>query len=217
MQLPTGVPPADGPAAQPVNVEATAEIATADGTVGATGEARSLLCMETATTHDDREDLTGVGPRARRPVRPHSAPPPPPGRKRAVNAPIQLREPAAIAKELGALAACSLPQGFGAGARAALEWVTRGGRGPLTGALTAQPPTMRAVVAELSAAESIIYGRPSPLRDFAVGVEHALLWAEFATPTPASMRSMRAQGDCETAAEVGPLESEVDAATTGFR
>lgn len=108
---------------------------------------------------------------------------------------VRLREAAAIAVELGALAtAVSLPQGFRAGAQAALQWVREGGPGPLTGAMTAPQPPMRAIVAELAAAESVIYGHPSPLRDFAVGVEHALLWAELATPTPPSGRSMPSCG-----------------------
>ena len=113
-----------------------------------------------------------------------------------MSAPVRLRAPAEIASELDALkAARSLPEGFRAGARAALLWATRGGAGPLTGAMVTPPPPMRAIVAELSAAEAIIYGRPSTCRDFAVGVEHALLWVECATPTPPSVRSMPATGE----------------------
>lgn len=113
-----------------------------------------------------------------------------------MSAPVRLREPTAIAAELTALtAARSLPGGFRTGARAALLWATRGGAGPLTGAIVTPPPPMREIVAELSAAEAIIYGRPSTCRDFAVGVEHALLWVECATPTPPSERSMPATGE----------------------
>jgi hypothetical protein len=121
-----------------------------------------------------------------------------------VNEPVRFREQAAIAAELGALAAAtSLAPGFRAGARAALEWVVRGGPGPLTGALTTPSPPFRAVVAELSAAEAVIYGRPSPHRDFAVGVEHALLWAEQATPARPSMRCLPPPEGGPPAADVG--------------
>jgi cytochrome c biogenesis protein CcdA len=116
-----------------------------------------------------------------------------------MSAPVRLREPAAIAGELNALrAARSLPEGFRTGARAALLWATQGGAGPLTGALVTPPPPMRVIVAELSAAEAIIYGRPSTSRDFAVGVEYALMWVECATPTPPSVRSMPATGERAT-------------------
>jgi hypothetical protein len=132
-----------------------------------------------------------------------------------VNEPVRFREQAAIAAELGALAAASLAPGFRAGARAALEWVVRGGPGPLTGALTTPSPPFRAVVAELAAAEAVIYDRPSPQHDFALGVEHALLWAEFATPTPPSARTMPAPGTCEVTPEVSGPGEERRAATTG--
>jgi hypothetical protein len=119
-----------------------------------------------------------------------------------MDAPVHLQEPAVVAAELEALAAAgSLPANFCAGARAALLWATQGGCGPLTGTMTPPQPAMRAIVAELSAAEAIIYGRPSPLRDFAVGVEHALLWVERATPTPPSVRSMPACAGWETASD----------------
>ncbi|MEN3267562.1 MAG: hypothetical protein V7646_4456, partial [Pseudonocardia sp.] len=46
-----------------------------------------------------------------------------------------------------------------------------------------------AVVAELAVAEALIYGRPSGCRDYAMGLEHALMWAELATETtPAAAR-----------------------------
>jgi hypothetical protein len=41
-----------------------------------------------------------------------------------------------------------------------------------------------AIVHELAAAEAIIYGSPATGREYARGVEHALLWAEFATSAP---------------------------------
>jgi hypothetical protein len=64
------------------------------------------------------------------------------------------------------------------------------GVGPLSGAL-ATSITFQANVHELAAAEAIIYGPPSTGREYARGVEHALLWAESATsgpPVPASSR-----------------------------
>jgi hypothetical protein len=79
---------------------------------------------------------------------------------------------------------------FTRGAVAALHWLTEGGGGPLSGAL-ATSITFQANVHELAAAEAIIYGPPSTGREYARGVEHALLWAESATsgpPVPASSR-----------------------------
>jgi hypothetical protein len=76
---------------------------------------------------------------------------------------------------------------FSQGAAAALRWLTSGGPAPLTGAAAA-PVDFGGIVHELAAAEAIIYGPPSTGREYARGVEHALLWAEFATsapPTPA--------------------------------
>ena len=71
---------------------------------------------------------------------------------------------------------------FSRGAVAALRWVTSGGLGPLTGA--AAPIDFGGIVRELAAAEAIIYGPPCTGREYALGVEHALLWAEFATSAP---------------------------------
>jgi hypothetical protein len=72
---------------------------------------------------------------------------------------------------------------FTRGAAAALRWLTLGGPGPLTSAL-ATPITFEAIVRELATAEAIIYGPPSDGRQYASGVEHALLWAESATSGP---------------------------------
>jgi hypothetical protein len=74
------------------------------------------------------------------------------------------------------------------GAAAALRWLTLGGPGPLTGAL-ATPITFEAIVRELATAEAIIYGPPSDGRQYARGVEHALLWAETPRRGPARSRS----------------------------
>jgi hypothetical protein len=73
--------------------------------------------------------------------------------------------------------------GFVLGALAALRWLTEGDPGPLTGCLD-RPIPLRAVVHELAAAEAVIYGRPSAQRQYAQGVEHALMWAQFATSCP---------------------------------
>jgi hypothetical protein len=80
---------------------------------------------------------------------------------------------------------------FTRGAVAALHWLTEGGPGPLTGALPTSI-TFQEIVHELAAAEAIIYGPPSTGREYARGLEHALLWAERATsgpPIPANNRS----------------------------
>ncbi|MBN9099382.1 MAG: hypothetical protein J0I49_14900 [Pseudonocardia sp.] len=73
---------------------------------------------------------------------------------------------------------------FARGALKALGWVTAAGPGPLTGALAVAPVALERIVAELAAAEDIIYGRSSRQRDYARGVEHALMWAQFATAAP---------------------------------
>lgn len=61
----------------------------------------------------------------------------------------------------------------------------------MTGALITSI-TFPGIVHELAAAEAIIYGPRSTGREYARGVEHALLWAENATagpPVPAKNRS----------------------------
>lgn len=73
---------------------------------------------------------------------------------------------------------------FQRGALDALSWVTRGGPAPLTGALAVLPMTLESIVGELAAAEDLLYGRPCRHRDYARGVEHALMWAQFATAAP---------------------------------
>ena len=66
----------------------------------------------------------------------------------------------------------------------ALQWLTDGGPGPLTADAAHKPVTVRAVVHELAAAEAAIYGRRPTQRDYARGVEHALMWAQYATAAP---------------------------------
>lgn len=73
---------------------------------------------------------------------------------------------------------------FQLGALDALIWITGGGPAPLTGALAAAPISLELIVAELAAAQDVLYGRPSRRRDYARGVEHGLMWAQHATETP---------------------------------
>jgi hypothetical protein len=73
---------------------------------------------------------------------------------------------------------------FQRGALDALLWITDGGPAPLTGVLAVLPVPLETIVGELAAAEDIIYGRPSRHRNHALGVEHALMWAQFANATP---------------------------------
>jgi hypothetical protein len=97
-----------------------------------------------------------------------------------------VREPKVIAEQMAALCAESKRTGtkFSLGALDALQWLTNGGPGPLTGDATQKPVTVRAVVHELAAAEAAIYGRRPTQRDYARGVEHALMWAQYATAAP---------------------------------
>jgi hypothetical protein len=82
------------------------------------------------------------------------------------------------------LAACQrVDSSYARGAVAALSWLTTGGPAPLTGARSAALD-FGGIVRELAAAEAIIYGPTCTGRDYARGVEHALLWAEFATAAP---------------------------------
>jgi hypothetical protein len=73
---------------------------------------------------------------------------------------------------------------FARGALDALVWLTRGGPAPLAGALALVPVEYELVVAEMATAEAIIHGRPSKCRDYARGVQHALMWARCATAAP---------------------------------
>jgi hypothetical protein len=89
---------------------------------------------------------------------------------------------------------------FRRSARQALRWLLVGGPGPLIADaevdadvdVGAGPVPARAVVAELGRAENVIYTRSSRRLDVARarGVQHALMWAQYATATPPS----RSQG-----------------------
>jgi hypothetical protein len=97
-----------------------------------------------------------------------------------------VREPEVLAEQMAAL--CAESKGtaseFALGALDALQWLTQGGPGPLTTDVAQLPVTVRAVVHELAAAEAATYGRRPSRREYARGVEHALMWAQFATAAP---------------------------------
>jgi hypothetical protein len=97
-----------------------------------------------------------------------------------------VREPAVLAEQMAVLCAESkrTPSMFSLGALDALRWLTRGGQGPLTADDAPQPVTVRTVIHELAAAEAVIYGRQHSRREYARGVEHALMWAQYATSAP---------------------------------
>ena len=103
-----------------------------------------------------------------------------------MTSPARVREPEVLAEQMAALCAESKRTGskFALGALDALQWLTEGGPGPLTGGAAQKPVTVRAVVHELAAAEAIIYGRQLSRREYAQGVEHALMWAQYATAAP---------------------------------
>jgi hypothetical protein len=99
--------------------------------------------------------------------------------------PARLRAGSVLSAQLSALCAEGKRTGnpFVLGAGDALRWLIEGGPGPLTSTLETPIP-QRAVVHELAAAEAVIYGHPTAQRDYASGVEHALMWAQFATACP---------------------------------
>lgn len=102
-----------------------------------------------------------------------------------------LRDREVIAAQVVALRGdAAEPAGeFECGALAALCWLLEGGPGPVTGEVGGRAGATRAtraIVRELAAAEAVIYGAATDRIDFAHGVEHALMWAQFVTcSTPA--------------------------------
>jgi hypothetical protein len=85
---------------------------------------------------------------------------------------------------------------FESGALAALCWLLEGGPGPVTGEDGGRPRVARAIVQELAAAEAVIYGVTTDRTDFARGVEHALMWAQFVTcSTPAGTATSGRPGE----------------------
>jgi hypothetical protein len=75
---------------------------------------------------------------------------------------------------------------FRRSARQALRWLLVGGLGPLIADVGAGPVSARAVVAALGRAEEVIYARSCVWTWPARGVQHALMWAQYATATPPS-------------------------------
>lgn len=100
----------------------------------------------------------------------------------------RLRDPAVLRAQLAELRSRASgtggEQSFDQGATDALHWVCEGGPGPLTGSVEGRPVSVQAIVRELATAEEVIHGRPSRCRDYAQGVEHALMWARCATAAP---------------------------------
>lgn len=98
--------------------------------------------------------------------------------------PARLRDRDALNELMADLTSEPDAGGFHQGARDALRWLVERGAGPLTGTTGGGLITAAAVVRELAAAQELMYGPPSPGRDYAAGLEHALMWACLATPAP---------------------------------
>ena len=104
--------------------------------------------------------------------------------------PARLRPSEVLAAQIAALRAISTGTSseFVRGALDALHWLIGGGPGPLTADAVHVPVTVRAVVHQLAAAEAVIHavihGRRLDRREYAQGVEHALMWAQYATAAP---------------------------------
>jgi hypothetical protein len=109
-----------------------------------------------------------------------------------LTAPAVFRLRAALTEELEALSPrAESGSRFHEGARDALRWLLAGGPGPLTGFAADPPLRQRAIVAELAAAEAWLYGPKSADRDYAAGLEHAVMWALAATPATPSAAQPR--------------------------
>ena len=108
------------------------------------------------------------------------------GRGTPVTTPARLRPSEVLAAQIAALRAISTGTSseFVRGALDALHWLIGGGPGPLTADAVHTPVTVRAVVHQLAAAEAVIHGRRLNRRAYAQGVEHALMWAQYATAAP---------------------------------
>jgi hypothetical protein len=108
-----------------------------------------------------------------------------------VTTPARLRPSEVLAAQIAALRAISTGTSstgtsseFLRGALDALHWLIGGGPGPLTTGAAHTPVTVRALVHQLAAAEAVIHGRRRDRREYAQGVEHALMWAQYATAAP---------------------------------
>ena len=100
--------------------------------------------------------------------------------------PARVREPEVLAEVMSALCAESKRTGsrFSLGALDALQWLTQGGPAPLTGQVTEKPVSVRPVARELAVAQGQTYGRNRDQSQYAQGVLHALMWAQYATAAP---------------------------------
>ena len=100
--------------------------------------------------------------------------------------PARVREQEVLAEAMAALCAESKRTGsrFSLGALDALRWLTEGGPGPLTGQVAEKPVPVRPVARELAVAEGRIYSRDRDQSQYAQGVLHALMWAQYATAAP---------------------------------
>lgn len=95
-----------------------------------------------------------------------------------------LRDDAVLREQRAALARRAGPHpDVDRGARDALTWLVEGGPGPLGGRTAGRPPTARAIVHELAAAEAV-RATGGDRAGYAAGVEYALMWAGEVTPTP---------------------------------
>ena len=109
-----------------------------------------------------------------------------------------LRDREVIAAQVAALRGdAARPAGeFECGALAALSWLLDGGPGPVTGEIAGRLTSGRAIVRELAAADALIYGATEDRSEFARGVEHALMWAQFVTcSTPAGTATSGRPGE----------------------
>lgn len=99
--------------------------------------------------------------------------------------PVRLLEPHVLALQMEALSSAAHPASdFDRGARDALLWLITGGPGPLTGLVPGLPIVARAIVRKLACAAALIWGNAPGQRQYAMGLEQALMWAEFVTPAP---------------------------------
>ena len=73
---------------------------------------------------------------------------------------------------------------FFVGALDSLRWLTEGGPGPLTRRFTEKPVMVHAVAWEVAVADGKIYGKNPVDAEYARGVLHALMWAQYATSAP---------------------------------
>jgi hypothetical protein len=91
-----------------------------------------------------------------------------------------------LAAQIAALSAATKTTSskFVRGALDAPHWLIEGSPVPLTAEAAHKPETVRALVHELAAAEAVIHGRERNRRAYTQGVEHALMWAQYATAAP---------------------------------